>query len=56
MSVQSPEPLQQHISRHRVRHEKVRIDIEALLAGLRADNDHPRALRSGAERSEHLSV
>src|ERR1700731_2379349 len=39
MSVQPPKPLQQYIGRHYVCHEKVRIDIKALLASLRAD-DH----------------
>jgi hypothetical protein len=56
MSVQPPEPLQQHISRHRVCHKKVRIDIKALFASLRADYHQPRALCAGAERGKHLPI
>jgi hypothetical protein len=56
VSVQPPEPLQEHISRHRVCHEKVRVDIKALLASLRADYHHPRALPPGTERGEHLPI
>jgi hypothetical protein len=56
MSVQPPKPLQQHISRHRVCHEKVRVDIEDLLTSLRADYHYPGPLPVGAERGKHLPV